>query len=75
MGHEQQCVAKEEWDQLRDDILLAKICNMNFLRITQRPVQPEVYDYCDMLGLMTQTDLPLFGVLSRKPVLRGCSAG
>jgi len=65
MGHEQQCVAKEDWDQLRDDILLAKICNMNFLRITQRPVQPEVYDYCDMLGLMTQTDLPLFGVLSR----------
>ncbi len=65
MGHEQQCVAKEDWDQLRDDILLAKMCNMNFLRITQRPVQPEVYDYCDMLGLMTQTDLPLFGVLSR----------
>ncbi|MFC4598766.1 sugar-binding domain-containing protein [Cohnella hongkongensis] len=65
MGHEQQCVAKGDWDQLRDDLLLAKICNMNFLRITQRPVQPEVYDYCDMLGLMTQTDLPLFGVLSR----------
>lgn len=65
MGHEQQCVAREDWAQLRDDILLAKICHMNFLRITQRPVQPEVYDYCDMLGLMVQTDLPLFGVLSR----------
>ncbi|WP_170315100.1 glycoside hydrolase family 2 protein [Saccharibacillus brassicae] len=65
MGHEQQCVAREDWTQLRDDILLAKICHMNFLRITQRPVQPEVYDYCDMLGLMVQTDLPLFGVLSR----------
>lgn|GEM_PF-165670 len=65
MGHEQQCVYKRDWAQLRDDILLAKIANMNFLRLTQRPVQPEVYAYCDMLGLMTQTDLPLFGVLSR----------
>lgn len=65
MGHEQLCVADKNWDQLRDDILLAKICNMNFLRLTQRPVQPEVYDYCDMLGMMTQTDLPTFAVLRR----------
>lgn len=65
MGHEQQNVAKENWDQLRDDILLAKLCHMNFLRITQRPVEKEVYLFCDMLGLMVQTDLPLFGVLSR----------
>lgn len=65
MGHLQQCVIKKDWDQLRDDILLAKICNMNFLRLTQRPVQPEIYDDCDKLGMMTQTDLPLFGVLRR----------
>lgn len=65
MGFEQWNVMKGNWDQLRDDILLAKICNMNYLRLTQRPVQDEVYDYCDMLGLMTQTDLPLFGVLRR----------
>ena len=45
-------------DQLRDDILLAKLCNMNFLRLTQRPVQDEIYKWCDRLGLMTQTDLP-----------------
>lgn len=63
MGFEQQDVMKGDWAQLVDDILLAKICNMNFLRLTQRPVQPEVYDYCDRLGLMTQTDLPLFGML------------
>lgn len=63
MGHEQQCVMKDDMEQLTEDILLAKICNMNFLRLTQRPVQKEVYEYCDMLGLMTQTDLPLFGVL------------
>lgn len=63
MGHEQQCVMKGDMEQLTEDILLAKICNMNFLRLTQRPVQEEVYEYCDMLGLITQTDLPLFGVL------------
>lgn len=65
MGFEQQCVMKKDWDRLRDDILLAKICHMNFWRLTQRPVQPEVYDLCDRLGLMTQTDLPLFAVLRR----------
>ena len=35
---------------------------MNYLRLTQRPVQTEVYDYCDRLGLMTQTDLPCSAV-------------
>lgn len=65
MGHMQQCVIHSDWAQLRDDILLAKICNMNYFRLTQRPVQPEIYEYCDRLGMMTQTDLPLFGVLRR----------
>ena len=69
MGHMQQCVMQRDWEQLRDDILLAKICNMNFLRLTQRPVQKEIYDYCDQLGLMTQTDLPMFGVLRRNQLL------
>ena len=65
MGFEQQCVFRRDWKQLVDDILLAKLCHMNFLRLTQRPVQREVYDYCDRLGLMTQTDLPLFACLHR----------
>lgn len=65
MGHEQQCVMKGDMDQLLTDLILAKVCNMNFLRLTQRPVQDEVYEYCDMIGLMTQTDLPLFGVLRK----------
>ena len=65
MGHEQQCVMNKNWDQLQDDLLLAKIANMNFLRLTQRPVQSEVYELCDRVGLMVQTDLPLFGVLRR----------
>ncbi len=63
MGHLQQCVFKKDWAQLRDDILLAKICHITFFRLTQRPVQPEIYDFCDRLGMMTQTDLPLFGNL------------
>lgn len=65
MGHEQQCVLRGDLDQLRDDILLAKLANMNFLRFTQRPVEPEIYDLCDRLGLMSQTDLPLFAHLRR----------
>lgn len=61
MGHEQQCVIRDDMEQLMDDILIAKLTNMNYYRLTQRPVQKEVYDYCDRLGLLTQTDLPLFG--------------
>ncbi len=65
MGFEQQDVLRGDFEQLIDDILLAKLCNMNFLRITQRPVQDEVYEYCDKLGLMTQCDLPTFGKIGR----------
>ena len=71
MGFEQQDVLRGDIDQLIDDILLAKLCHMNFLRITQRPVQQTVYDYCDMLGLMVQTDLPLFGCMRRTKVCEG----
>jgi hypothetical protein len=65
MGFMQGDVMRKNWNQLTDDILLAKLCNMNFIRLTQRPEQDEVYEYCDMLGMMTQTDLPLFGGLRR----------
>jgi hypothetical protein len=65
MGALQQCVMRKDWQQLTDDILLAKITHMNYMRLTQMPVQPEVYDYCDRLGLMVQTDLPMFGVARR----------
>ncbi len=65
MGFEQRDVFTKNWDQLQDDILLAKLCNMNYLRFTQRPVQPEVYDYCDQLGMLNQTDFPLFAGIRR----------
>jgi hypothetical protein len=65
MGFEQQDVVKKNYGQLIDDILLGKLCNLNYLRFTQRPVQPEVYDMCDKLGMLNQTDLPLFGSLRR----------
>ncbi len=71
MGFEQLDVLREDFDQMIDDILLAKICNMNFWRLTQRPVQDEVYAYCDRLGLMTQTDLPLFSVMRRSKFCEG----
>ncbi len=71
MGFEQQDVMNNNIEQLIDDILLAKICNMNFLRLTQRPVQDKVYEYCDKLGLMTQTDLPLFGCMRRTKLAEG----
>lgn len=61
MGFEQQDVMRGNLDQLRDDLLLAKIAHLNFLRTTQRPVQEEVYEMADRLGLMIQTDFPLFG--------------
>ncbi len=65
MGFEQQSVMRKDFDQLRDDILLARLSNMNFLRFTQRPVQTEVYEMCDMLGMLNQTDLPFFGSVRR----------
>lgn len=71
MGFEQWDVVRGDFDQLVDDLLLAKLCNMNFLRLTQRPVQDEIYEYCDKLGLMTQTDLPLFGVMRRTKFAEG----
>lgn len=61
MGFMQQDVFKKDWNQLIDDILLAKACNMNFIRLTQRPEQPEVYEFADKLGMMLQTDFPTFG--------------
>lgn len=66
MGFEQQDVMQGREEQLINDIILAKLCHMNFLRITQRPVQRQVYEYCDRLGMMVQTDLPLFGCVRRQ---------
>lgn len=71
MGHEQQCVFRGDLNQLRDDILIAKYCGLNFLRITQRPVQKEVYEACDRLGILVQTDLPFFGKVLRSQFAEG----
>ena len=71
MGYEQQSVMNGRFDELRDDMLLARLTNFNFLRLTQRPVQREVYEMADRLGLMLQTDLPLFGYLRRTQFCEG----
>lgn len=61
MGAFQQDVAKKDWNQLIEDLLLVKLTNMNFIRLTQRPVQSEIYEYADKLGILLQTDFPTFG--------------
>ena len=63
MGFEQNDVFRRDTAQLIDDILLGKLSNMNFFRFTQRPVQEMVYDFCDRLGMLNQTDLPFFGAI------------
>jgi hypothetical protein len=65
MGAFAQSVKNGKWQQLIDDILLAKIANLNYIRLTQFPLQREVYEYFDKLGMLVQTDLPIFGVLRR----------
>ncbi|MCU0394495.1 MAG: hypothetical protein MUF29_01190 [Chitinophagaceae bacterium] len=65
MGAFTQSVKNGQWQQLIDDILLAKIANLNYIRLTQFPLQREVYEYFDKLGMLAQTDLPIFGVLRR----------
>ncbi|MFA6187164.1 MAG: sugar-binding domain-containing protein [Phycisphaerae bacterium] len=52
-------------DQVIEDILIAKMANMNYWRFTQTVLQPGVYSLCDRLGILTQSDLPLFTYLSR----------
>ncbi|CAI8361864.1 MAG: Beta-galactosidase [Opitutia bacterium UBA7350] len=69
MGNLDLCVFRNDTLQLIDDILLARLSHMNFLRLTQHPVQKQVYEYCDRLGMLLQTDLPLFGTLRRNQFL------
>jgi hypothetical protein len=66
MGNYQLDVLRRDWPRLVDDILLAKLTHMNFIRCTQTVMPPEFYDYCDRLGLLAQSDLPLFSKLSAK---------
>lgn len=71
MGHLQLCVMRNDFDQLIEDIMIARYCNMNYYRITQRPVQEEIYHYCDMLGMLNQADLPLFGYMRKNKFHEG----
>ncbi len=71
MGNLINDVMKSDFDQLRDDILLAKIAHMTFWRMTQQPPPEEVYDYCDRLGLLLQTDMPVFNGIRRDQAEEG----
>ncbi len=61
MGHLPRAVMENNDEQLIDDILIAKVANLNFYRLTQRPVFSKIYDYMDMLGMLCQADFPMFG--------------
>jgi len=65
MGHLQWAAIKNNYTQLIEDILIAKLANLNFYRFTQSPLPEVVYDYMDRLGMLNQTDFPLFGFLRR----------
>ena len=65
MGFLQNDVFVNDKQKLIEDILMAKLANINLLRLTQRPVQPEIYEMCDNLGVLLQTDFPLFAYLQR----------
>ena len=65
MGNFERWIMEGNMDEVRDQILLAKLTHMNFLRMTQRPVHREFYDCCDRLGMMLQTDLPMFSSIRR----------
>lgn len=60
MGHEQLSVMAGDMEQLLDDMLIYKMMGLNYIRFTQRPVDREVLELCDALGLMAQSDLPMF---------------
>ncbi|MHB9132740.1 MAG: glycosyl hydrolase 2 galactose-binding domain-containing protein [Armatimonadota bacterium] len=68
MGNLQCAALAGNRQQVIDDILIAKMANLNFIRLTQRPVQQEIYELCDALGMLLQTDLPLLGTLRKSKV-------
>ena len=55
-------------EQTIEDLLIGKAAHLNYWRITQRPVQREVYELCDRLGVLFQTDLPMFAALRQSCV-------
>jgi hypothetical protein len=68
MGHMQWAAALKDYDRLIEDILIAKAANMNFYRMTQRPVHSAIYKHFDMLGMGCQSDFPGFANFSRSMV-------
>ena len=63
MGHLPKAVMEGDDEKLIGDILIAKIAGLNFYRTTQRPVFDKIYSYFDMLGMLCQSDFPLFSYL------------
>ena len=60
MGNFEREMLKGNMDQVIEDLLIFKLANCNFMRFTQRPAASEIYDLADQVGLLIQSDLPLF---------------
>ncbi len=71
MGHLPRAVMEDDDNRLIDDILTAKVAHLNFYRMTQRPVFNKIYDYFDMLGMLCQSDFPLFSYINYTAVGEG----
>jgi hypothetical protein len=65
MGHEQRAIFDGKPEQVVTDLSIARLAHLNYLRITQRPVQKDFYDLCDRFGMMVQADLPMFSFVRR----------
>jgi hypothetical protein len=60
MGNLSVPIQQGNIEQAVEDLLIGKAAHINYWRMTQRPIQPRVYDLCDRLGVLFQTDLPMF---------------
>jgi hypothetical protein len=63
MGNIANYALHKNADGIFEDLMIAKLCHINFFRFTQRPMDALTYDICDRVGMLNQCDFPLFGYL------------
>lgn len=63
MGHLSRYALEGNAEGIFEDLMIARLANLNFMRFTQRPMDQLTYDVCDRVGMLNQCDFPLFGYL------------
>lgn len=63
MGHLSRFALEKNVEGIFEDLMIARLGNLNFMRFTQRPMDKLTYDVCDRVGMLNQCDFPLFGYL------------